>query len=71
MSITILTEANFPRVSKIKKKFDVFRVIDVKKGKLEMIEFFNKDGVFRGFGKNTKEAYKGAKKALRTYYKAS
>jgi hypothetical protein len=40
MSITILTEKNFPRVTKVKEKFDVFRIIDVKKGKLEMIEFF-------------------------------
>jgi hypothetical protein len=68
MSITILTEKNFPRVTKVKEKFDVFRIIDVKKGKLEMIEFFNKDGVFRGFGKNTKMAYKHAKKALVKYY---
>jgi len=69
MSIKILTENDFPKVSKLKKEFDIFRVIDIKKGKLEIIEFFGKDGVFRGFGKDTKEAYKKAKKCIKTYYK--
>ena len=69
MSVKILTEKEFPKVAKIKKDFNIFRVIDVKKGKLEMIEFFNTDGVFRGFGQNTKIAYKRAKKALKKYYK--
>ncbi len=68
MSIRILTEKEYPRIAKIKKEFDIFRIVDVKKGKLEMIEFFNKDGVFRGFGKNTKVAYKRAKKAVKKYY---
>lgn len=68
MSIRILTEQEFPKIAKVKKEFDIFRVVDVKKGKLEMIEFFNKDGVFRGFGKNTKAAYKRAKKAVKKYY---
>lgn len=69
MSVKILTEKEFPQVSKVKKEFNIFRVVDVKKGKLEMIEFFNTDGVFRGFGQNTKIAYKKAKKALKRYYK--
>ena len=68
MSVRILTEKEFPKVSKVKKEFNIFRVVDVKKGKLEMIEFFNTDGVFRGFGRNTKVAYKKAKKALKRYY---
>jgi hypothetical protein len=28
-----------------------------------------KNGVFRGFGKSTKEAYKNAKKVIKNYYK--
>lgn len=68
MSVTILTEKEFPQIAKVKKEFNIFRVVDVKRGKLEMIEFFNTDGVFRGFGKNTKVAYKKAKKALKKYY---
>lgn len=62
MSIRILTENEFPKVSKVKNEFDIFRIVDIKKGKLEIVEFFGKDGVFRGFGKNTKEAFKKAKK---------
>ena len=69
MSIKILTENEFPKISKLKKEFNIHRVVDTKKGKLEMIEFFNKDGVFRGFGKSTKAAYKRAKKATKKYYK--
>ncbi len=69
MSISIITEQDFPKIAKIKKEFDVFRVITMKKGKLDIIEFFNKDGAFRGFGKTSKEAYKKAKKALKKYYK--
>ncbi|MFA9373100.1 hypothetical protein [Poseidonibacter sp.] len=70
MSITILTKNDFPSIEKIKTEFDVFRVIYIKtKGKLEIIEFFNKDGVFRGFGRDSKAAYKKAKKALKKYYK--
>lgn len=69
MSIRVLTENDFPKVSKIKNEFDIFRVIDIKKGKLEIVEFFGKDGVFRGFGKNTKQAFKKANKVLKKYYK--
>ncbi len=69
MSIKILTENEFPEVSKVKNKFDIFRVIDMKKGKLEIVEFFGKDGVFRGFGRNTQQAFKKAKKVAKKYYK--
>ncbi|WP_428023359.1 hypothetical protein [Arcobacter sp.] len=69
MSIKILTENEFPEVSKVKNRFDIFRVIDMKKGKLEIVEFFGKDGVFRGFGRNTKQAFKKAKKVAKKYYK--
>ncbi len=41
----------------------------MKKGKLEIVEFFGKDGVFRGFGRNTKQAFKKAKKVAKKYYK--
>jgi hypothetical protein len=69
MSIKILTENEFPEVSKVKNRFDIFRVIDMKKGKLEIVEFFGKDGVFRGFGRNTKQAFNKAKKVAKKYYK--
>ncbi len=69
MSVRILTENEFPKVSKVKNEFDIFRIVDIKKGKLEIIEFFGKDGVFRGFGKDTKEAFKKAKKVAKNYYK--
>lgn len=69
MSIRLLTEENFPKVSKVKKELNIFRVLDIKKGNLEFIEFFNKDGVFRGVGRNTKEAFKKAKKVAKQFYK--
>ena len=69
MSISIVTEQDFPKIAKIKKEFNVFRVITMKKGNLDIIEFFNKDGAFRGFGRDTKSAYKKAKKVLKKYYK--
>ncbi|MGB0989352.1 hypothetical protein CRV03_04915 [Arcobacter sp. F155] len=68
MSIRILTANENPKVEKLKKEFDIFRVIDIKKGELQMIEFFNKDGAFRGFGRDTKTAFKKAKKVLKNYY---
>ncbi|WP_072679465.1 hypothetical protein [Arcobacter sp. LA11] len=69
MSIHILTTDDFPKIAKIKKEFDVFRVLHIKKGNLKIVEFFNKDGAFRGFGRDTKAAYKKAKKALKKHYK--
>ena len=68
MSISILTEADSPKIAKIKKEFNVFRVITMKKGDLNIIEFFNKDGAFRGFGRDTKAAYKKAKRAIKKHY---
>jgi len=68
MSILILTNENYPEVSKIKKEFNIFRALKIKKGKLEIVEFFNKDGAFRGFGRDTKAAFKKAKKVLRKHY---
>jgi len=69
MSISIVTEQDYPKISKVKKEFDVFRVISMKKGNLNIIEFFNKDGAFRGFGRDSKAAYKKAKKTLKKFYK--
>lgn len=70
MKVTILTQKDFPNIKKIKKEFNIFRVVKIKtREQLDMIEFFNKDGVFRGFGKDTKAAYKKALKALKKYYK--
>lgn len=68
MSISIITEEISPKISKVKKEYDIFRVITMKKGNLNIIEFFNKDGAFRGFGKSGKQAYKKAKKVLKNYY---
>ncbi|UTJ06590.1 hypothetical protein [Arcobacter roscoffensis] len=69
MKVTILSKKDLPNIEKIQDEFDIFRVVKVKtREKLDMIEFFNKDGVFRGFGKDTKAAYKKAKKALKSYY---
>lgn len=68
MSITILTSKEFPKIAKIKKEFNVFRVLHITKGNLKIVEFFNKDGAFRGFGRNTKAAYKKAKRTLKKHY---
>lgn len=69
MRVTILSKKDLPNIEKIQDEFNIFRVVKVKtREKLDMIEFFNKDGVFRGFGKDTKAAYKKAKKALKSYY---
>jgi len=68
MSITILTQKEFPKIEKIKKEFNVFRVLHITKGNLKMVEFFNTDGAFRGFGRNTKAAYKKAKRTLKKHY---
>ncbi|PHO09537.1 MULTISPECIES: hypothetical protein [Malaciobacter] len=69
LSIRILTNNDIPKIEEMKQDFNIFRVVDTKKGKLEMVEFFNKDGVFRGFGRDTKAAYKRAKRAVMKYYK--
>ena len=69
MSIHVLTAGDFPKIAKIKKEFNVFRVLHIKKGNLKIVEFFNEDGAFRGFGRNTKAAYKKAKKVLKKHYK--
>ncbi|MFV0563326.1 hypothetical protein [Malaciobacter mytili] len=69
LSIRILTKNDIPKIDKMKQDFNIFRVVDTKKGKLEMVELFNKDGVFRGFGRDTKAAYKKAKRAVKKYYK--
>jgi len=71
MKVTILSKNDLPNIEKIQKEFNIFRVVKVKtKEKLDMVEFFNKDGVFRGFGRDTKAAYKKAKKAMKKYYAA-
>lgn len=67
MNVKILTSKDYPKIKKL-EKFNIFRAVDTKDGNIESIEFFNKDGVFRGFGKNTKTAYNKAKKALKRYY---
>lgn len=70
MRVTILSKNDLPNIEKLQKEFNIFRVVKVEtRKKLDMVEFFNKDGVFRGFGRDTKAAYKKAKKALKKYYK--
>ncbi len=69
MSISILTKENFPEVTKVKKEFNIFRALKIKKGKLEMVEFFNKDGAFRGFGRDTKATFKKATRVLKKHYR--
>ena len=70
MSVTILTKNDLPNFEKTQKKSNIFRVVNITtKDKLEIVEFFNKDGVFRGFGRDVKAAYKKAKKAAKKYYK--
>ncbi|WP_375725204.1 hypothetical protein LXN10_07305 [Arcobacter sp. KX21116] len=69
MTIKVITENEFPEVSKMKKKFNIFSVVGIKNGELESVEFFGKNGVFRAFGKNTQEAYKKATKVVKKYYK--
>ncbi len=69
MTVKILSENDFSNIEKLKKKFNVFRILYVTNhSKIKAVEFFNKDGVFRGFGKNSKGAFKKAKKSLKSYY---
>jgi len=69
MLVKILTKNDFPKIEKIKKKFNIFRVLLVKnKSNIQAVEFFNKDGVFRGFGTNSKKAFKKAKRSLKRFY---
>lgn len=68
MNITMITEKDSPKISKIKEKYGVISIVSIKDGKLKIVEFFNKDGIFRGFGKTSKMALKKAKKALKSYY---
>jgi hypothetical protein len=69
MVTTILSKQEFPKIKKLQKKFHIFRAVDIKAKKdLEMVEFMNSDGVFRGFGKNTKKAFKNASKVLKSHY---
>ena len=66
MKVRILSKNDLPNIEKIQKEFDIFRVVKVKtREKLDMVEFFNKDGVFRGFGKDTKAAYKKSEESIK------
>jgi len=70
MITKILNKDKIANIDKLKKKFNIFRAIIVKsEQEIRSVEFMNKNGVFRGFGKNTKEAYKNAKKVIKNYYK--
>lgn len=70
MTTKILSEKKVPKIKKLKRKFNIFRAIVVKSERdLRSVEFMNRNGVFRGFGKSTKEAYQNAKNTLKNYYK--
>ena len=70
MITKIINKEEVPKIEKIKKKFNIFRAIIIKsEQEIRSVEFMNKNGVFRGFGKSTKEAYKNAKKVIKNYYK--
>jgi len=69
MTTKILNEKKIPKINKLKKKFNIFRAIVIKSERdIRSVEFMNKNGVFRGFGKSTNEAYQHAKKILKSYY---
>ncbi len=69
MIVQILSKESFPAVENLRKEYNIFRALDIKsRGELEAVEFINTDGVFRGFGKNTKKAFKNATKVLQSYY---
>ena len=69
MITKILNEDKIPKINKLKKKFNIFRAIVIKSERdIQSVEFMNNKGVFRGFGKSTKEAYKNAKNILEKYY---
>lgn len=69
MTVKILNKHDYSKLDKLKKKFNIFRVLFVQnKSHIQAVEFFNKDGVFRGFGTNPKEAFKKAKKSLKKFY---
>ena len=66
----ILNKDKISNIDKVKKKFNIFRAILIKsEQEIRSVEFMTKNGVFRGFGKSTKEAYKNAKKVIKNYYK--
>ena len=66
MITKIINKEEVPKIEKIKKKFNIFRAIIIKSEQdIRSVEFMNKNGVFRGFGKSTKEAYKNAKKVIK------
>lgn len=69
MVTKILSKDEFPKIKKLKKKFDIFIAVDVKTKKdLEIVELVNSEGVFRGFGKNTKKALKNATRVVKNHY---
>jgi len=69
MIVKILSKKDFSKIEKLKKKFKIFRVLLVQNSSnIQAIEFFNEDGVFRGFGRDSKEAFRKAKKSITRYY---
>jgi len=70
MITKVLNKDKISNIDKVKKKFNIFRAILIKSEQdIRSVEFMTKNGVFRGFGKSTKEAYKNAKKVIKNYYK--
>lgn len=70
MEVRLLTSKEIPKLEKVKDKYDIFSVVNIKTpNRLDVVEFFNKDGVFRGFGKNKLKAFKKALSVAKKYYK--
>lgn len=72
MEAMVLTKNEFSNINKLKKQYSIFRATSIKaKSNLALVEFMNKDRIFRGFGTTTKKAYKNAKKVLKSFYKVN
>ncbi len=69
METKVLKSQEFPEIKKLKKEFNIFRVVDTKvKKKLDIVEFINEERIFRGCGKSTKKAFKSAAKEVKKHY---
>jgi hypothetical protein len=70
MNATVLRTNEYPILEKIKKRYNINRVLDIKAKKhLEVLELITNHGIFRAYGKNTKDALKNCKKVLERDYK--
>ncbi len=69
MNAKVLTIEEYEEVRKIKKKYNVNRVLNIKaKENLKILEIISSNGIFRAYGKSKKEAFKNSKKILKKYF---